>query len=1080
MASSNSLSSRLEELRSRNPQSPPGEITYSGYNTPNRYSGSFMPSHSQPLSNDARASLQRRFTADSGNVPTLTPIGQQPSQVMDPVDMYATTLSKAQALEKKKVEYEKLREQRRRFQAELEKFDRQQALEEKELHRMATDLQATDLQGLNLSTGHQSEPTTPPEYRDHVFPSIYSRRNRYSSSSLVSPPGINNRLSRSGSQLTSPPTEPAQTQPSEELDKLPSKSVPGSRRGSTDRISSYLPENNLSSQRSAAKTNRYSMPVTSSVARKRDFVSDYASAIGMGPINTTGFLFGDDDDKPSAQKESTTSPDVKTYLQMNTTDDKFPILIRNNHHPGLLSASSAALDLALSQSPGSEPQSNGWPTFARHRPSQQSLPQNVFEAQQSGQRSLNSPTSNSQQSFDASSDSPTSIRQLNRRSMEASLASYAQKSVLNQSLTNGTASMRPSLANLQSSFSTNDIPTLKNVNGLATAIAPPKATAQQQFHNHNASLGRIPPSAVNNRQSREIVTSDTRREEPANGFKQLQSDLQASAAPFGPSIPASMSVSVPSDPHSGPMSPSSINQYPGAAYYGGYGMQLMNMGMTPMQMGGHMGYASQMSLYQAQNQYSPYSQYGQQARFQDSQARVIQQRRLQNVEDVARFTNTKIENYQGDIYALCKDQHGCRYLQKQLEGRNADTIHLIFAETNQHVVELMTDPFGNYLCQKLLEYSNDDQRTVLINNAAPQMVKIALNQHGTRALQKMIEFISTPEQIQTIIHALKDRVVELIKDLNGNHVIQKCLNRLTPEDAQFIFDAVGTNCVVVGTHRHGCCVLQRCIDHASGYQKAQLISQITENAFSLVQDPFGNYVLQYIVDLAEPVFTNPLCYSFQSSIPALSKQKFSSNVIEKCLRGSEPQITTMMIEEMLNANELEKMLRDSFANYVVQTALDYADAETRNRLVEAIRPILPAIRQTPYGRRIQSKILGAEGQDQLSGVSTPHDISSPGQLPIGRQLPTVPGTFGSQGAGVQQYTNGLYSSTNQNAYGTNGMTNATQYTPLTSPNPSTHGHRLSNGSSTYNHFSPATNQNSVHQPVPLYGRVGQTNGFNYF
>ena len=127
---------------------------------------------------------------------------------------------------------------------------------------MATDLQATDLQGLNLSTGHQSEPTTPPEYRDHVFPSIYSRRNRYSSSSLVSPPGINNRLSRSGSQLTSPPTEPAQTQPAEEMDKLPSKSVPGSRRGSTDRISSYLPENNLSSQRSAAKYVRYVTLVT--------------------------------------------------------------------------------------------------------------------------------------------------------------------------------------------------------------------------------------------------------------------------------------------------------------------------------------------------------------------------------------------------------------------------------------------------------------------------------------------------------------------------------------------------------------------------------------------------------------------------------------------------------------------------------------------------------------------------------------------------------------------------------------------------------------------------------------------------
>ena len=166
----------------------------------------------------------------------------------------------------------------------------------------------------------------------------------------------------------------------------------------------------------------------------------------------------------------------------------------------------------------------------------------------------------------------------------------------------------------------------------------------------------------------------------------------------------------------------------------------------------------------------------------------------------ARFTNVKLEHFQGEILGLCKDQHGCRYLQKKLEERSPEHAQLIFVETHQHVVELMTgtvsypiwrrlmltntDPFGNYLCQKLLEFSNDEQRTVLINNAAPEMVKIALNSHGTRALQKMIEFVSTPEQIQTVIKALSGKVVDLIQDLNGNHVIQKCLNRLSPNDAQ--------------------------------------------------------------------------------------------------------------------------------------------------------------------------------------------------------------------------------------------------------------------------------------------------------
>jgi hypothetical protein len=36
-----------------------------------------------------------------------------------------------------------------------------------------------------------------------------------------------------------------------------------------------------------------------------------------------------------------------------------------------------------------------------------------------------------------------------------------------------------------------------------------------------------------------------------------------------------------------------------------------------------------------------------------------------------------------------------------------------------------------------------------------------------------------------------------------------------------------------------------------------------------------------------------------------------------------------LIEEMLDKDALEKLLRDSFANYVVQTSLDYADPDQR-------------------------------------------------------------------------------------------------------------------------------------------------------
>lgn len=335
---------------------------------------------------------------------------------------------------------------------------------------------------------------------------------------------------------------------------------------------------------------------------------------------------------------------------------------------------------------------------------------------------------------------------------------------------------------------------------------------------------------------------------------------------------------------------------------------------------------------------------------------------------MSRFSGQTLEAYGGSIYELCKDQHGCRFLQKQLENRNPDQVHMIWLETCSHVIELMTDPFGNYLCQKLFEYCNDDERTVLVQNAAKDMVRIALNQHGTRALQKMIEHLSNQDQVQLIINALDGRVVELIQDLNGNHVIQKCLNKLSPLDAQFIFDAVGNSCVEVGTHRHGCCVLQRCIDHASGDQKILLIQRITEHAVTLVQDPFGNYVVQYIIDLNELMFTEPCVQKFRGRITQLSRHKFSSNVIEKCLRCASDDSKDIIVEELLAPGEMERLIRDSYANYVVQTALEHATSYMKKEMVDAIRPILPSVRQTPYGRKIQGKVTA---YDAAGGRSAP-------------------------------------------------------------------------------------------------------------
>lgn len=58
-------------------------------------------------------------------------------------------------------------------------------------------------------------------------------------------------------------------------------------------------------------------------------------------------------------------------------------------------------------------------------------------------------------------------------------------------------------------------------------------------------------------------------------------------------------------------------------------------------------------------------------------------------EDINRYAEVALESLVGDIYSLCKDQHGCRFLQKKLDERNPASVDLIFEETYSHAAELM-------------------------------------------------------------------------------------------------------------------------------------------------------------------------------------------------------------------------------------------------------------------------------------------------------------------------------------------------------------------------------------------------------
>ena len=249
------------------------------------------------------------------------------------------------------------------------------------------------------------------------------------------------------------------------------------------------------------------MPVTNFDYRGMSSLPDVASVLGINNLNSINSLLNDDEDEyplPPSHRH-TSSIDNHTILRAETTSEEFPILVRR---PGDMNTSTALGTAPAHQSNSSSSGQSPWPNpYMRHR-SQQSLPLNTLRGEHLEKKGATHSRSNSQALYEM--HTPTRRNADGRKSIDATeLASPVSKS--NRSSLHispvHTSSSLTSMPNLRSSYSTNDVPTINNLNS-STSNNGTMTHAEQHFHNHNASLGRVPQTTVNHR--RELSGSDRR------------------------------------------------------------------------------------------------------------------------------------------------------------------------------------------------------------------------------------------------------------------------------------------------------------------------------------------------------------------------------------------------------------------------------------------------------------------------------------------------------------------------------------------------------------------------------------------
>ena len=93
-------------------------------------------------------------------------------------------------------------------------------------------------------------------------------------------------------------------------------------------------------------------------------------------------------------------------------------------------------------------------------------------------------------------------------------------------------------------------------------------------------------------------------------------------------------------------------------------------------------------------------------------------------------------------------------------------------------------------------------------------------------------------------------------------------------------------------------------------QKDRLITEIVKHTQEFVRNPYGNYVIQYVLQLEDININIEIGKELLGSLIELGWQKYSSNVVEKCLELNSPEVTNLMVQEMLQAESYLDFLRD--------------------------------------------------------------------------------------------------------------------------------------------------------------------------
>lgn len=293
------------------------------------------------------------------------------------------------------------------------------------------------------------------------------------------------------------------------------------------------------------------------------------------------------------------------------------------------------------------------------------------------------------------------------------------------------------------------------------------------------------------------------------------------------------------------------------------------------------------------------------------------------------------------LYKYLITKNGSKDMQIALKKIKENEVEILIEKLKVYISDIASDKYGNYFIQKLIQVCVPSQRVKILQYINTRFVEISNNSFGTHTLQTLMEIINMSEEKKLALSLILGNELILSLDSKGTHVLQKFISNTVDTEREQLNNNIINIIDKLIIDPFGVCVLIKLVKHTKDKSiRKKIANYITDNGpLYFIQHPYANFAVQILINSTDLSYCEKIIETIVNNYLSLSMQKFSSNVVENCIKYGDETSVKKIYNAIIEEEKLERLLNNNYGNFVLEKLIVRLNKEEKAKLIKKIEKL---------------------------------------------------------------------------------------------------------------------------------------------